>query len=153
MNSGSINGGVGGTNTSYVNDINPAEIEDIEIVKGPSAATLYGTDAANGVIVITTKKGKAGSTRWTWYGEQGTVEDKNKYPNSYALWGHSPTAPTAANPVRCNLVTVGQGTCVVDSTTSANLLFREPWDRPLFTGREASTASRRVAAANRFASS
>ena len=86
----------------------PEEIEDIEIVKGPSAATLYGTDAANGVIVITTKKGRAGTTRWTWYGEQGTVEDKNKYPSSYALWGHSPTNPTAANPVRCNLVTVGQ---------------------------------------------
>ncbi|HTE47809.1 MAG TPA: TonB-dependent receptor, partial [Gemmatimonadaceae bacterium] len=74
--------------------------------------------------VITTKKGKAGSSRWTWYGEQGTVQDRNEYPSSYALWGHSPTNPTAANPVRCNLVTVGQGTCVVDSTTSANL-FKE----------------------------
>jgi len=133
MNSSSIGGGVGGTNTSYVNDINPAEIEDIEIVKGPSAATLYGTDAANGVIVITTKKGRAGSTRWTWYGEQGEVQDRNKYPSSYALWGHSPTAPNAANPVRCNLVTVGQGTCVVDSTTSANL-FREPGIGPLKDG-------------------
>ena len=61
MNSAAIGGGVGGTNTSYVNDINPAEIDDIEIVKGPSAATLYGTDAANGVIVITTKKGRAGA--------------------------------------------------------------------------------------------
>ena len=40
-------------------------------MKGPSAATLYGTDAANGVIVITTKKGRAGATRWTWYGEGG----------------------------------------------------------------------------------
>ena len=40
-------------------------------MKGPSAATLYGTDAANGVIVITTKRGKAGKTRWTWYGEGG----------------------------------------------------------------------------------
>lgn len=124
MNSAAIGGGVGGTNTSYLNDLNPAEIEDIEIVKGPSAATLYGTDAANGVIVITTKKGKAGASRWTWYGEQGTIADKNDYPSSYALWGHSPTAPNAANPVRCNLVTVGQGTCVVDSTTSANM-FKE----------------------------
>ncbi|MEP6494577.1 MAG: SusC/RagA family TonB-linked outer membrane protein [bacterium] len=121
MNSGSIAGGVGGTNTSYINDLNPAEIEDIEIVKGPSAATLYGTDAANGVIVITTKKGKAGSSRWTWYGEQGTVQDRNNYPSSYALWGHTAANPTAANPVRCNLVTVGQGTCIVDSTTSANM--------------------------------
>ena len=54
---------------SLLNTLNPEEIEDIEIVKGPSAATLYGTDAANGVIVVTTKKGRAGATRWTWSGE------------------------------------------------------------------------------------
>ena len=47
----------GGTTFSFLNNFSPEEIEDIEIVKGPSAATLYGTDAANGVIVITTKKG------------------------------------------------------------------------------------------------
>src|SRR6185369_3870334 len=82
---------------------------------------------------ITTKKGKAGNTRWTWYGEQGQVQDRNKYPSSYALWGHSSTAPTAANPVRCNLVTVGQGTCIVDSTTSANL-FRQSGIGPLTDG-------------------
>ena len=57
-------------------------------MKGPSAATLYGTDAANGVIVITTKKGRAGATRWTWYGEGGGVSDRNTYPTTYALWGH-----------------------------------------------------------------
>jgi TonB-dependent SusC/RagA subfamily outer membrane receptor len=51
----------GGSNASRVGDINPEEIENIEVVKGPSAATLYGTDAANGVIVITTKKGRAGA--------------------------------------------------------------------------------------------
>ena len=53
--------GVGGTAPSRVNDINPEEIENIEVVKGPSAATLYGTDAANGVVVITTKRGRAGT--------------------------------------------------------------------------------------------
>ena len=52
--------------------LNPDEIEDIEIVKGPSAATLYGTDAANGVIVITTKKGRAGAARWTCSAKAGT---------------------------------------------------------------------------------
>ncbi len=75
--------------TSFLNDVNPEEIEDIEIVKGPSAATLYGTDAANGVIVITTKKGRAGATRWTWYGEAGSVDDRNQYPSQYALFGHT----------------------------------------------------------------
>lgn len=43
-------------------DINPADIENIEILKGPSAAAIYGTRANSGVIIITTKKGKAGKT-------------------------------------------------------------------------------------------
>jgi TonB-dependent SusC/RagA subfamily outer membrane receptor len=40
-----------------LNDINPEDIESIEIIKGPAAATIYGTEAANGVIQIITKKG------------------------------------------------------------------------------------------------
>jgi len=43
--------------TSRLNDINPADIESIEIIKGPAAATLYGTEASNGVIQIITKRG------------------------------------------------------------------------------------------------
>jgi TonB-dependent SusC/RagA subfamily outer membrane receptor len=87
MNSGTLNLGTGGTRASLLNDLDPNEIQDIEVVKGPSAATLYGTDAANGVVVITTKRGRAGATQWTWFGEQGLVQDNNKYPASYALWG------------------------------------------------------------------
>jgi len=45
---------------SRLNDINPEDIESIEIIKGPAAATLYGTEAANGVIQIITKRGAAG---------------------------------------------------------------------------------------------
>lgn len=44
-------------------DINPDEIENIEILKGPSAAAIYGTRANAGVIIITTKKGKEGRTK------------------------------------------------------------------------------------------
>jgi TonB-linked SusC/RagA family outer membrane protein len=43
-----------------ISDINPDDIETISVLKGPNAAALYGVRAANGVIVITTKKGKAG---------------------------------------------------------------------------------------------
>jgi len=43
-------------------DINPADIENIEILKGPSAAAIYGTRANAGVIIITTKRGKEGRT-------------------------------------------------------------------------------------------
>src|SRR5262249_39195616 len=49
---------VGGQVPSRLNDINPAEIDNIEVIRGPAAAALYGTAAANGVIQITTKRGR-----------------------------------------------------------------------------------------------
>jgi TonB-linked SusC/RagA family outer membrane protein len=120
MNSSALGLATGGTQVSLLNTLNPEEISDIEIVKGPSAATLYGTDAANGVIVITTKKGQAGATRWSWHTDGGLVKDRNTYPTQYAIWGHAPATP--ATPRRCILVTIADGTCVADSTTSYNLL-------------------------------
>lgn len=70
-------------------DIN--SIERIEVVKGPSAATMYGQDAANGVIVITTKKGRPGPPRWTVSAEMGTTEMVGRYPDLYLTWGHVPS--------------------------------------------------------------
>ncbi len=118
INAGSIGLGSGGTQSSFLNDLDPNEIEDVEIVKGPSAATLYGTNASNGVIVITTKKGRAGSTRWTWYGEGGGVDDRNTYPTDYASWGHDSTGALQ----RCTLVSESQGSCLLDSLTSFSVL-------------------------------
>ena len=109
----------GGAATSRLNDILPQDIEDIEIVKGPSAATLYGTNAANGVVVITTKRGKAGRTNWNIQSELGTLDDRNEYPNTYANWGHAPGSTTA---VRCTLWTISDKSCISDSLTSANIL-------------------------------
>jgi len=114
MNSGTLNMQTGGTQGSLLSAMDPNEIEDIEIVKGPSAATLYGTDAANGVILITTKKGKAGPTRWTWYGEAGNIDDRATYPTSYAMWSHD----SKGTPQRCSLVSESLGACTLDSLTS-----------------------------------
>ena len=50
----------GGANVSALNDIHPDDIESLEIIKGPAAATLYGTEASNGVIQIITKRGQSG---------------------------------------------------------------------------------------------
>ncbi len=72
----------GQTPVSLLNNLSPEEIEDIEIVKGPSAATLYGTNAANGVVVITTKKGRAGATHWNWTAETRTIDDRNAVPGA-----------------------------------------------------------------------
>jgi len=50
---------------SPLQDINPADIERIEVVKGPAATTLYGTEASGGVIQIFTKRGRPGDARCT----------------------------------------------------------------------------------------
>ena len=70
---------------SRINDINPDEIESIEIVKGPAAATLYGTEASNGVINIITKKGARGRPTVSYQVEQGL----NWLPDPENLFQHS----------------------------------------------------------------
>jgi len=127
--SSSLTIGVGGTAPNRVNDLTPEDIENIEIVKGPSAATLYGTDASNGVIVITTKKGRAGAAKWSVFGEAGQIFDLNDYPAQYAILGHTPAAPTTV--ARCYLwqtsaaATATGPACIKDST-SVNNLFADP---------------------------
>ncbi|MGH7639158.1 MAG: SusC/RagA family TonB-linked outer membrane protein, partial [Gemmatimonadaceae bacterium] len=62
----------GGTALDF---INPEDIESIEVIRGPAAATLYGADAANGVIQIITKKGRGGqAAQWTFSTEFGENE-------------------------------------------------------------------------------
>jgi TonB-linked SusC/RagA family outer membrane protein len=63
---GTTGGGDGAISSNRLVDINPNDIENIEILKGAAAAAIYGQRAANGVILVTTKSGKAGPTRYTW---------------------------------------------------------------------------------------
>lgn len=68
-----------------ISNINPEDIQSISVLKGASAAALYGSQAANGVIMITTKKGSVGSTRVTF--STNTTFDNAislpEYQNSY----------------------------------------------------------------------
>lgn len=75
---------LGGQDYSRLNDINPEEIENIEILKGPAASAIYGSAAANGVILLTTKKGRAGTTRWGAYIEGAQSQDRAPYQLNYA---------------------------------------------------------------------
>jgi TonB-linked SusC/RagA family outer membrane protein len=117
---GSSSIGVGGSAPSRLDDLNPEEIENIEVIKGPSAATLYGTEAANGVINITTKRGKAGATRWNFYTENGRITDPNSYPLMYYGWGTQLTGATAGNRVRCPAISIAAGICRADSLRVGN---------------------------------
>jgi TonB-linked SusC/RagA family outer membrane protein len=104
--------------------IDPQSIETIEVVKGPSAATLYGQDAANGVIVITTKKGRAGPPRWTVGMERGMTEMAGKYPDLMLRWGHQYGDDT---PLFCPVNNHAGGdpagvACLADSTSAFQIL-------------------------------
>lgn len=79
--------GVGGQGSSRFNDINPDDIESIEVLKGPAASALYGTAAASGVIQVRTKRGRAGSARWTTYAEAGTQEEVTAFPANFSQIG------------------------------------------------------------------
>jgi TonB-dependent SusC/RagA subfamily outer membrane receptor len=64
---------VDGIQLASVADINPADIESMQVLKDASASALYGSAAANGVVIITTKKGKVGAPKITYdayYGSQ-----------------------------------------------------------------------------------
>ena len=74
---------LGGQDYSRLNDINPEDIQNIEILKGPAATGVYGTAAANGVVLITTRRGRAGAPQWRAYVEGGRTEDVNDYPLNY----------------------------------------------------------------------
>ena len=71
-------GNFGGTAvTNALSDINPADIASMDILKDASATALYGSRAANGVILITTKRGSGGKTRVTYDGYVGLTEPYN----------------------------------------------------------------------------
>jgi TonB-linked SusC/RagA family outer membrane protein len=63
--------------TNRIADINPEDIANIEILKGASAAAIYGSRAAAGVVIITTKRGKAGETSFKFSQSTGWVEATN----------------------------------------------------------------------------
>jgi ferric enterobactin receptor len=106
--------GLSRSNTSYSNrimDINPEDIASLSVLKGAAAAALYGSRAADGVVIITTKKGEEGTTRvgvaskvsTSWadklpqvqtefgngvYNNNGTFN-----PITYSSWGNKITSP------------------------------------------------------------
>ncbi len=67
--------GVGGQGTNAISDLNPSDIESIEILKDAAAAAIYGSRGSNGVVLVTTKRGKSGKSKIslsTYYGFQET---------------------------------------------------------------------------------
>nr|WP_294946552.1 TonB-dependent receptor [uncultured Mucilaginibacter sp.] len=98
-----------GSGSNPLNSINPAEIESIDVLKDASATAIYGSQATNGVVVITTKRGKAGPPRITYDFYAGYQEIAKRLPTidlqqlatfinaRAAVWGFD-SRPEFANP-------------------------------------------------------
>lgn len=152
FNNGTGGLAVGGQDFSRLNDLNSEDIASIEVLKGPAASALYGTAAANGVLLITTKRGRSGTTEWRAYVEGGRLEDRTEYPSQFlAFQVNDPNAPllnsfgqlnvgTAAQQrartgpyVACPNIDAAAGLCRQDRVESFNLL-TDPRTTPFQTG-------------------
>jgi TonB-dependent SusC/RagA subfamily outer membrane receptor len=127
MDAGSMSISTNGETPSRFNDLSPNEIASIDVLKGPSASTLYGTEAANGVLVITTKSGRGASKKAEWraWTEQGWITEPNEWPPNYR-------AVDAAGQT-CLLTSVAAGTCTQAEIQTFNLL-KNPATTPFKTG-------------------
>lgn len=104
---------------SPLDQINPSTIESVEVLKGPSAVALYGSDAANGVIVITTKRGRAGSLQWNLLADLKTQYMPGEWPLNYWAWGHQKVFENEL--FHCTIM-YRDNSCIVDSLITYQIL-------------------------------
>lgn len=109
MTSAAMTGGSNLSGTSAPNrasDLNPQDIENIEVLSGPAAAAVYGSLAGNGVVLITTKRGRAGRTSYSLRSNMQWDEPVRHLPlqRTYGV-GSNGVAPTcvAGGPLNCSL--------------------------------------------------
>ncbi len=86
----SIGSGAGGANqtapgdqdnsVNRIADLNPDDIESLEVLKGASASAIYGSKASAGVVIITTKRGTSGKAKWTVSNQVGHTSLANEFP-------------------------------------------------------------------------
>jgi TonB-dependent SusC/RagA subfamily outer membrane receptor len=101
-------------NENGIDFLNQSDIESIEILKDAASAAIYGTKAASGVIIVTTKKGKAGGLRVnynTFFGTQAAAHKLNLLNASDYATLRNEAAAAANNPIPFpNVASLGQGT-------------------------------------------
>jgi TonB-linked SusC/RagA family outer membrane protein len=112
------NVGTAGQVVSRLNDINPEDIESIDVIRGPAGVALYGTAAANGVIQVTTKRGRAGRTVWTAFGETGSLKQTTDFPSNYGALGTF----SGGRKAPCTIDARTRGVCTFDRVVSLNPL-------------------------------
>ena len=142
--------------------LNPEDIETISVLSGAAASALYGSEAANGVIMITTKKGEEGRTRVSYSNStlflnaMATPEFQNTYGannGEFKSWGAKLGEPSSYNPVdffqtgyqETNAITLSTGTSSnqtyisAASTNAEGIVMNNTLDRYNFSIRNTSS--------------
>ena len=149
--------GEGRVSSEGIADLNPEDIESISVLAGPSAAALYGSNAANGAILITTKKGKEGRVDISFSSSADFSSPllmpkfQNTYGNklgSYESWGEKLATPSSYDPKKdffrtgtnfINALTLNMGNefnqtfASVATTNSRGIVPNNTYDRYNFT--------------------
>ncbi|MDO1449389.1 TonB-dependent receptor [Rhodocytophaga aerolata] len=106
-----ISNGGGVNEVSPLSSINPNDIESVEVLKDASATAIYGARGANGVILITTKRGKAGASRVTYEGYYGIQQASKQLDVLNATqYAQLENEIYANNPPYTNPASLGEGT-------------------------------------------
>ena len=149
--------GEGRVSSEGIADLNPEDIESISVLAGPSAAALYGSNAANGAILITTRKGKEGRVDISFSSSADFSSPllmpkfQNTYGNklgSYESWGEKLATPSSYDPKKdffrtgtnfINALTLNMGNefnqtfASVATTNSRGIVPNNTYDRYNFT--------------------
>ena len=104
-----------------LDDLNPEDVESIEVVEGPASAAVYGPGAAAGVLLIHTKRGRPGPPRWEAYATGGVAAERTSWPANFG--GVDRDNPDSLyRSGLCSLFAEAAGWCVQDFVQQFNPL-------------------------------
>ena len=104
---------VGGQGPSRLDDVNPDDVDSIEVVRGPAAGVQYGAEAAHGVLLIHTTGRQAGPARFRVYAGEGRLSEPTRWPANYGGVDLDNASPSYQNGA-CTLQAEAAGLCTQD---------------------------------------
>ncbi|MEO5739548.1 MAG: SusC/RagA family TonB-linked outer membrane protein, partial [Vicinamibacterales bacterium] len=122
----------GTTSPNRMMDLNPADVESVEILKGAAAGAIYGTRAGSGVILITTKRGRSNTVRWTFRSSVSSDKVNRDYPLQTLFGQGSQGVAAVCRSVDCRLTGASFGPKLTGATPIYNH-FMEMFERGTVT--------------------
>jgi len=114
------------TTSNFLSTLNPNDIEDITVLKDAASSSIYGSRAANGVILVTTKKGKVGATKFRFDAEGGQSNTAYKNPKYQPLNATDFATVTKEGLINAGYATASNVNDVFNSSFTSSLGYTTP---------------------------